>query len=337
MQETSIATAPDRAITPEYQQAMDLHHQILASAETAATAMISLCKSLKRMRDEQLYSQLGYESFEDYTEKAVGLKRRQAYNYIAVLEKLPAHLLQSNAHIGITKLELLAQVPALDREEFLEGHDLDGMSARELREMVDKIKDQGDQISLLQSELDAAGASEQELERLRQELERARVRADELEQRPVDVAVQEPDEETLERIRKDARAAVEAETAAKVREAEKAAREKAEKQLVKARQEAAREAEERFRASLAAIEGEKAQALERAAEMERQLKIAGDTDAVLFKFHFDELQRSYGEITAIIEKKRSDNPETAAKYEFALVRALDALKSNLSEETDDDE
>ena len=38
------------------------------------------------MRDERLYEELEFSCFEDYTEKAVGLKKSQAYDYIKALE-----------------------------------------------------------------------------------------------------------------------------------------------------------------------------------------------------------------------------------------------------------
>lgn len=359
-------------ITPEYQQAVDLHHRIVADAEAAASALISLAQNLKRMRDDKLFVQLGYDSFEDYTEKAVGLKRRQAYNYISALEKLPTHLLQSNAHLGITKLELLAQVPALDREDFLEDNDVDGMSVREMEELVKKVKEQGEQLSMLGSEnerlkdenanlqsakneLDAISNLEDELtvqlnekdaelDNVRHELAQVRAHAKELEARPVDVAVQEPDEETLEKIREEAREAAETAAADKIKKAEAAAKSDADAKIKKiqseqdarvkeAREQAAKDAAVRLQKSLDAAETDKAEALKRAIALEKQLKIAGDPDAVLIQHHFKEMQGSFGQILGIIEKKQDNEPDFAKKYAGALSKALDALKEKLAGQT----
>lgn len=357
MQENMTMTAT-MDITPEYQQAIDLHHRIIADAEAAASALISLAQNLKRMRDDKLFTQLGFESFEDYTEKAVGLKRRQAYNYISALEKLPSHLLQSNAHLGITKLELLAQVPALDREDFLEENDVDGMSVREMDELVKQVKDQGEQISMItqqKTELERENTElidknreliekDAGLDNVRNELAQARARTKELEARPVDVAVQEPDEETLEKIRKEAREAAEAEAADKIKKEEDAAQSDADAKIKEiqskqdtrvkeAREQAAKDAAALLQKSLDAAETDKAEALKRAIELEKQLKIAGDPDAVLIQHHFNEIQHSFSQITGIIEKKQDNEPDFAKKYAGALSRALDVLKEQLAGQT----
>lgn len=356
----------------ELMDAAALHHRIMAGIEVAANALIDVCRNLKTMRDKKLYTQLGYENFEDYAEQAVGMKRRQAYNYIQVLEKLPSSTLQDNAHIGITKLEILSQVPALDREGFLAENDVDGMPVREMEELVKKIKDQGEQLSMLGSEnerlkgentslqsakqaLDAVSGLEDELtarlnekitelDNVRDELAQARARAKELEDRPVEVAVQEPDEETLAKIREEARSAAEAEAAAKIKKAEETAKSEAaakikkiqseqDARIKKAEEQAAKDAAVRLQKSLDAAETDKAEALKRAIELEKQLKIAGDPDAVLMQHYFTEIQRSFGQIVETIEKKQDKEPDFAKKYAGALSRALDALKEKLAGQT----
>ena len=56
-------------------------------------------------------------SFAEYTEAAVGIKQRQAYNYIQVVESLPARLIEENAAAGVTKLALLAKLNPEERED----------------------------------------------------------------------------------------------------------------------------------------------------------------------------------------------------------------------------
>ena len=102
----------------------------------AASAMVSLCESLKRMRDTKGYESLGFKNFEDYTEKACGIKKRQAYNYIQTYERLGGSFLQSNAQLGITKLQLLTEVCAVDRYDFVEDNDLENMSVTEVKKLV---------------------------------------------------------------------------------------------------------------------------------------------------------------------------------------------------------
>lgn len=87
----------------------------MANAEIAAGALLEMCQGLKQMRDTKLYLQLNMPTFDAYCEDKVGIKARQAYTYISTYEKLGSTVLQSNANLGITKLELIAQLPAPDR------------------------------------------------------------------------------------------------------------------------------------------------------------------------------------------------------------------------------
>ena len=161
--------------------AEELHEQVCADAQRAASAMLDFCRSLKTMRDTRLYTELGCTSFDDYVERKIGLKRRQVYNYIQTYERLGSTVLQSNAQLGITKLQLLCEISAPDIPAFLEENNLAGMTVAEIKRMIVDREGQAEQISLLQ-------------EQVRN-----------LESRPVDVAVAEPDVKTLHRIRKEIR------------------------------------------------------------------------------------------------------------------------------------
>ena len=96
--------------TPEQAEAYTLHVEIVAAAQQAATSLLDLGRKLKKMRDGGHYKALGYDTFAEYTEQEVGIRQRQAYNYITVVEKVPAQLVEENAAAGITKLALLAKM-----------------------------------------------------------------------------------------------------------------------------------------------------------------------------------------------------------------------------------
>lgn len=66
----------------------ELHLDIRKNGELAASALVEFSKGLKQMRDKKLYTELNFETFEDYVENAVGIRQRQAYNYIQALENL---------------------------------------------------------------------------------------------------------------------------------------------------------------------------------------------------------------------------------------------------------
>lgn len=98
-------------LSEEQNEALNLHYEIIAKGNLAASAMVDFCQNLKRMRDERKYLLLGHETFEEYVEQDVGIKQRQAYTYIQALESLGEKYLQSNASLGISKLGMLAALP----------------------------------------------------------------------------------------------------------------------------------------------------------------------------------------------------------------------------------
>lgn len=113
---------------------------------------VEFCRQLKEMRDRKLYSALGFARFEDYAEQAVGIKWRQAYNYIQVYERLSPQLLEQNAGLGVTKLLLLTQVSAPDRAEFAGENDLAGMTVEEIKALISEKNGLAQQISMLETE-----------------------------------------------------------------------------------------------------------------------------------------------------------------------------------------
>lgn len=132
-----------------------LTERIKENGSTAARAVWAIGRDLRTMKAEELYTELGYETFEEYAEQEFQLKRRQAYTYISVYEKLgPNELVQSTAQLGITKLSLLTTVDAEDRAEILAEHDVAGMTTKELEKLLEDYKVQGEQLSLLEEKVE---------------------------------------------------------------------------------------------------------------------------------------------------------------------------------------
>lgn len=132
-----------------------LTERIRENGSTAARAVWAIGRDLRTMKAEELYTELGYETFEEYAEHEFQLKRRQAYTYISVYEKLgPNELVQSTAQLGITKLSLLTTVDAEDRAEILAEHDVAGMTTKELEKLLEDYKIQGEQLSLLEEKVE---------------------------------------------------------------------------------------------------------------------------------------------------------------------------------------
>lgn len=139
-----INTTATLAETKE-ERANALHASIMLNQRMLATALVNVCQNLKTMRDEKLYLSLGCSTFEQYTEEKAGIKSRQAYAYISTYEKLGNKFIEANESLGITKLELISQVSALDREEITES--AEELTVRELKEEVKRLQGRGEQLS----------------------------------------------------------------------------------------------------------------------------------------------------------------------------------------------
>lgn len=147
-------------VTVIYEDALLTHQRIMANSEICARSLYEVCKDLKKMRDEKLYEQLGYDTFDNYCEGMAGIKSRMAYNYISTYERLGPSVLQSNANLGITKLELIAGMNPIERAEGLADGTFENMSVSEIKELIKKNKEMGEQIDLLKEQLDEAQSTD---------------------------------------------------------------------------------------------------------------------------------------------------------------------------------
>lgn len=328
MQENSIMTISDfniSTITPEAAAALETHNAIISSLENAANALVSLCRNLKHMRDSKGFTALGFEKFEDYTENACNIKKRQAYNYIQSYERLGSDFMQSNAQLGITKLLLLTEVCAVDRADFVEENDLEGMSVAEVKKLVAQNNDRGEQIDLLEERLSSA------LDEIK-----------ELKDRPVDVAVEQPSEADIKKLVDKRTAEMQTEfaekekalkadykqklSAAKQKAQEKADAEK-QKAVAEARSSAINEAKEEFKSKLEKAEQEKAEAMKQAEQMAAKLDKNADADLVTASLYFTEAQKQLDNFFASVKKIEASNPERAEKLKAVAQTQLNSYIS----------
>lgn len=129
-------------VSEQHKQAIELHQKIIVSANLAQQNIWDMCNALKTMRDNKLYKELGYPNFEDYCENEVGMKRRNVYNYISIVEKINAENVQSIAQIGMTKLSLLATISEPEQAEIAEKLDLENTTVKQLKAEIDRLKDE---------------------------------------------------------------------------------------------------------------------------------------------------------------------------------------------------
>lgn len=180
-------------ITAQKQQAIELHQKILVSANLAQQNIWDMCNGLKTMRDNKLYKELGYTNFEDYCENEVGMKRSNAYNYISIVEKINPENVQTFGQISKSKLMLLATISEPEQAEIAEKLDLENTTVKQLKAEIERLKDDNLNLSM---NYDKMQSDKIKLSKENSKLEIAngvlREQVEELESRPIEVAVAEP-------------------------------------------------------------------------------------------------------------------------------------------------
>ena len=176
-------------ITDSYLKAVNINRNIIVNAQAAQMSLYEVCKGLKEMRDGKLYKELGYQNFEEYCEKETGIKYRQAFNFIKIVEAYGENL-QPVAGLGTTKLALLASLSEEERTEITESTDLESVSKRELEEKIKEIRSLNTKLDTAENEKESL---KEELGQISRERENLYRQVKELEARPIDIAVRESD------------------------------------------------------------------------------------------------------------------------------------------------
>lgn len=332
MQQLSLT--PDGS--PEQAQAVGLHYEIVAAAQAAANSLLTLGRKLKQMRDTGGYKRLGFETFADYTEQAVGIRQRQAYNYISVVENVPARLVEENAAAGVTKLALLGRMAPADQRE-VAGQDLANITVAELKKLVEERNGLSEQLSMIQDTARPAAEAESyevDMEALRaQALEQARAEVKEQHAQAMRKALQEQGEKlAADRKAAEAHAAEQAKKEAERKAREQVAQAKAEaaqaaeKKLAEEREAARRDQEEKDKADLEAARQEAAEARAQAKETARKLQLTASEESIRFALLFEQLQGAAGTMMDLVDAlTAAGRAEEAAKLRTALAGALQAL------------
>lgn len=211
-----------------YKKAVALTQSIKVNAKLAEQSLYEVCKNLKEVHDDKLYKELGYETFESYSEDELNIKRHMAYKYVTVagIENV-----ESIQHLGITKLSLLAKLDETERQDIQQTVPVESVSVRELKAKIADLKKANDhllekvdaaekkaetsrkseekacgKLSILQTdtefykkkieqlEHDISENNSLEVQALNAEKEELEAKIRELESRPVEVAVQESHE-----------------------------------------------------------------------------------------------------------------------------------------------
>lgn len=125
----------------DYKRALTVTRNIKVNAEIMEQSLYEVCKGLAEVKRDKLYKPMGYQTFENYCEVEIGIKRRQASKYALIGENLSFENAQSTAQIGTEKLYLLAQLSEPAREEIMQNTDLESTSVKELKAKIKELED----------------------------------------------------------------------------------------------------------------------------------------------------------------------------------------------------
>lgn len=135
-------------ITANYAKAVEVHKKIIANAQIAQSSILEMGKGLKEMCDGKLYKELGYATFEDYTQREFGMNRNQAYKYISITENLSEDFVSSRIqNAGVTKLYLLSTLSEEQQAEITDVADIEKITVKELKEQIKMLEKKADSIT----------------------------------------------------------------------------------------------------------------------------------------------------------------------------------------------
>ncbi len=352
-----LSIVPDG--TPEQARAMGLHYEIVNAAQAAAESLLALGRKLKQMRDTAGYKHLGFASFADYTEAAVGIRQRQAYNYINLVERVPARLIEENAAAGVTKLALLGSLAPADQAEVARDTDLANITVAELKKLIEEKNGLSEQLSLLQEQPVEAAAEEIDLAAIRRDAA-AQARAEEqaAAEKKIQSVQAAADAARVEALRLAHQAAEESTKAAvqaernkakheaqqqqkeldrlkdKLRNMENAGKKELERQIQAAREQAASEARAAQEQTDAAQLEQARRAAERAEKSMKELKMQADPDSTRFVMLFEQLQQKAHDLMELSDHMaQNGSREKADQLCTALAGALKILSEQAAQQT----
>lgn len=283
------------------------------------------------MRLAEAKKMVGHGNWGNYV-KELGYSASTAQNLIRVYEEYGEDQLsllgdpksQTFGNLNYSKALALLAVPSDEREEFVENHDVEGMSTRELQALIrerDEARKAAEQAEVEQRlAQEAREKIAQDMAHANERMEGMARELEELKTRPRDVAVEKvTDQEAIDAAVQEAM-----ESQSKELEAVKKKLEAAEKKAEKAEKTAAKAKEEVEKAgkgngsALEEARREAENARREAEGLRKELRLA-DTAVAAFRAYFTQWQHVYGCMEAALkdmEKETADKLRAAVKAQI---------------------
>lgn len=338
MDHLQLQVKNQKELTVQQYSALELHNRIRAAGELAAANYVEFCKNLKEMRDRELYSELGFKSFDAYTADALSMRQRQAYYYISQYERLGDNFLNANAKLGVTKLSLLASISSEEREELMQEGDINEISAAELKRALEKLKATEERLEERNSEIkelkerleqdddtddedDEDNEDSYELERLREENERLTKQSEaNTSKSDLDKLVAEAVEKQRKALENEAQKAAEMNAADKIEQARNKAKQDAAAEIKKARDEA--ETAKAELSKLETIQFDLKEEQERRERIEKELVRSANPHLTKFKFMAEQAQAG---LNAMISQLGAMDAETKEKCAAVITKLAEGV------------
>jgi chromosome segregation ATPase len=299
----------------------------------------------------EVKSMLQHGEWGNYLKNEVNYSQSTAQNFMRIFEEYGASQMglfgpeaksQTLGDLPYTKALKLLAIPEEEREEFVQEHDIEDLSTRELDTLIrerdearKKAEDAEAEAKQAKDELSTITTREENLkkvrdlanEKLEQETKAAedlQAQLEELRNKPIDVAVSQPDDAALDAARKEAAEKAKADTEAilkkKIEKAEKAKKD-AEDAKAKAEQElnAAKVAAEQ---TAAVVDQEKKLLADQMDDLRKKLAVASSSDISIFGVWYKQAQTCDNNMLECLDRlAMAGDKESAEKLKNAL-RAL---------------
>ena len=314
-----------RVLTPaEGRDIETITGEILEAQRRGGEAILTIGRCLIEAKEK-----LPHGEWLPWLNERVSYSERTAQNLMAVARKYSNP--QTLADLGMAKAIALLALPDWERDEFIEGHNVIDMSARELKQAI-KERDEAraaaehaqadaaaaeqarakmaDDMRLLNARLEGSREDRDQAirdrEQAMQDADRLEKELAELKARPVDVAVETVvDQEAIDKARAEAVAGMQ----------DKLDRAKAAKEKAEEKRKAAEEA-------LAAAQEQ----LERLRREEKRSELTSDKDLAQFELLFGQAQETVNKMHGILMKVRSRDEDAAVWMREALCALADGVR-----------
>ncbi|WP_176722588.1 hypothetical protein [Staphylococcus equorum] len=154
-------------LSPEL-KANEIHERAVGFYKISEQYGYKFLMEVRTIRDEKLYKELGFETFEDYTLQAFNYSRETISKRIKSAEVFGEENVEALRHLGTQKVNELATMPEEQRNHVIENgietnngnKSIDEATTRELEEYKKQLKLRDEEKSQLESQLSQAQRSE---------------------------------------------------------------------------------------------------------------------------------------------------------------------------------